>query len=251
MQCTYVRVRAGVDPDDDAGEVDERERVDGGLDGREVPGARPPVDDERARGQERERRPVVVVGAVAEAAAHEAHPPRELPLDRLRPRRVRRVQLRGGRRRALLGPQAPRVRVPVSRGGGHLSRRDEQRHGDDGGAEEEPRWHGHGCRRRAVEVPCGRGHRWPARTSKRPGVIIIPGGGNLRRSRACADDGRGSRVTTSRAGGGARSWLLLLRRIQAFLGRGWGGPCLENGNGYKPAGFCRPKPVPVKNIYAY
>jgi hypothetical protein len=25
----------------------------------------------------------------------------------------------------------------------------------------------------------------------------------------------------------------------------------RDGNGYKPAGFCRPKPVPVKNIYAH
>jgi hypothetical protein len=26
---------------------------------------------------------------------------------------------------------------------------------------------------------------------------------------------------------------------------------IRDGNGYKPAGFCRPKPVPVKNIYAH
>jgi hypothetical protein len=26
---------------------------------------------------------------------------------------------------------------------------------------------------------------------------------------------------------------------------------VRDGNGYKPAGFCRPKPVPVKNIYAH
>jgi hypothetical protein len=26
---------------------------------------------------------------------------------------------------------------------------------------------------------------------------------------------------------------------------------LRDGNGYKSAGFCRPKPVPVKNIYAH
>jgi hypothetical protein len=25
----------------------------------------------------------------------------------------------------------------------------------------------------------------------------------------------------------------------------------RDGNGYKPAGFCRPKPVPVKNIYTH
>jgi hypothetical protein len=26
---------------------------------------------------------------------------------------------------------------------------------------------------------------------------------------------------------------------------------VRDGNGYKPTGFCRPKPVPVKNIYAH
>jgi hypothetical protein len=26
---------------------------------------------------------------------------------------------------------------------------------------------------------------------------------------------------------------------------------VRDGNGYKPAGFYRPKPVPVKNIYAH
>jgi hypothetical protein len=25
----------------------------------------------------------------------------------------------------------------------------------------------------------------------------------------------------------------------------------RDGNGYKPVGFCRPKPVPVKNIYTH
>jgi hypothetical protein len=26
---------------------------------------------------------------------------------------------------------------------------------------------------------------------------------------------------------------------------------IRDGNGYKPAGFCYPKPVPVKNIYTH
>lgn len=163
MQCRmYVRVRAGIDPDDDAGEVDERERVDGGLDGREVPGGGVLVDDERARGQERAvQRPVVA--AVAEAT-HEAHPPCELPLDRLHPRRVHRVRQRlRGRRRALPGPQPPRVRavspLPVPRGG-CLPRRHEQRHGDDEAEEEpRPRRHGHGLVVARWRWPVACGHR--------------------------------------------------------------------------------------------
>jgi hypothetical protein len=35
------------------------------------------------------------------------------------------------------------------------------------------------------------------------------------------------------------------------LGREGENATARDGNGYKPAGFCRPKPVPVKNIYAH
>jgi hypothetical protein len=138
----YVRVGAGIDLDDDAGEVDERERVDGGLDGREVAGARGPVHHERARGKERAvERPAV---AAVPRRAHESHPPRELPLDRLHPRRVHRIRLRGRRsRRAVLPrPQAPRVRVPrfpvpvLPPGRCHAG---EQRRGDAAAEEQEPR----------------------------------------------------------------------------------------------------------------
>uniref|UniRef100_A0A0A9ERI7 Uncharacterized protein n=1 Tax=Arundo donax TaxID=35708 RepID=A0A0A9ERI7_ARUDO len=128
-----LRVCAGIDLDDDAGEVDERQRVDGGLDGCEGAGRRALVHHDRARGQER-----AVEDAVERAvpeAAHEPHPPRELPLDRLRPRRVHRVRLRGRVLRPR--PQAPRVRVPLPvPAGSDVARRDEQRHGD---AEQEPR----------------------------------------------------------------------------------------------------------------
>jgi hypothetical protein len=37
--------------------------------------------------------------------------------------------------------------------------------------------------------------------------------------------------------------------VQAFAGNFQG--TYRDGNGYKPAGFCYPKPVPVKNIYTH
>jgi hypothetical protein len=89
----YVRVGAGVDPDDDADEVHVWERVDGGLDGREVSERRVRVDDERVRGGRAVQR-VLLERAVPEAA-HVAHPLHELPLDHLRS--ARRREERNGR----------------------------------------------------------------------------------------------------------------------------------------------------------
>lgn len=138
-----VRVCAGIDLDDDAGEVDERDRVDGGLDGREVAGGGVLVDDEGARGQQ-----PAVERALERAVAspdHGPHPPRELPLDRLHRRRVHRiVRLR----RRLPRPQPLRVPMASPAGAGgrtaQTRRNKQHRHRDAGQEPRRPRpRHGH------------------------------------------------------------------------------------------------------------
>ncbi|BAS94948.1 Os05g0521650, partial [Oryza sativa Japonica Group] len=133
-----LRVCAGIDLDDDAGEVDERDRVDGGLDGREVAGGGVLVDDEGARGQQ-----PAVERALERAVAspdHGPHPPRELPLDRLHRRRVHRiVRLR----RRLPRPQPLRVPMasPAAAGGrtAQTRRNKQHRHRDAGQEPRRPR----------------------------------------------------------------------------------------------------------------
>jgi hypothetical protein len=117
-----VRVGAGVDLDDDADEVDGRERVDGGLDGREVAERRILVHDERVRGGLTGQRGLK--RAVLEAA-NVPHPLQELPLDLFRPRRVRRER---PQRRGAPQTQAARVR-------GYDERRREERHYGNAGQE--------------------------------------------------------------------------------------------------------------------
>jgi hypothetical protein len=133
-----VRVGAGVDLDDDADEVDGRERVDGGLDGREVAERRVLVHDERVRGGLEGQRGLE--RAVLEAA-HVPHPLQELPLD-LFPRR-----------RGAAQTQAARVR-------GYDARRREERHNGNAGQEPDAR-RGH-CNAHSYSYyrPAGRPRRW-------------------------------------------------------------------------------------------
>ena len=126
----HVRVGAGVDLDDDADEVDDRERVDGGLDGGEVAERRVLVDDERVGGERPGER---VVDRAVLQPAHVPYPLHELPLDRLHPRRVLRE------RRLLLPRRPPWPHAPC------VPRHSARRHGGQGdNARHEPDGrHGH------------------------------------------------------------------------------------------------------------
>jgi hypothetical protein len=76
------------------------------------------------------------------------------------------------------------------------------------------------------------------------------GGSELRRVGDCGGErggigvvcgGHGSRGGLRRSGG----------RRRGRAGRGQSTVSARDGNGYKPVGFCYPKPVPVKNIYTH
>lgn len=124
------RVDAGVDADDDASEVDERERVEGGLDGGEIPKFGVLIDGYGAR------REGLVEGALDRAVpepAHEPDPSREPLLDQLGSGRVRRkrvrIRVRVGTRSEVLrvGEDMDGAREEEEEGDGEVG---EPKHGD-------------------------------------------------------------------------------------------------------------------------
>jgi hypothetical protein len=70
-------------------------------------------------------------------------------------------------------------------------------------------------------------------------TATVAGGGRRRRTCRC----RGARRWRG-SGGGLVAGAVALGTLAVWASS-------RDGNGYKPAGFCRPKLVPVKNIYVH